>query len=169
MSATMKRTRGFTLMELVVTVTIAGIMLAVAAPSLRSFILDNRLATQAAEFTSALSMARSEATKRSRRVVVSPATTGFDGGWRIWEDSNGNSLQDLGEASIRVHESLQGNTLTGTGVTTPIAYLPSGFMDVAGGATRIFRLCDSRSGAKGREIRLTATGRVSINRDYICP
>jgi len=169
MPATTKRTLGFTLTELMVVISIAGIMLALAVPSLRSLILDNRLASQAAEFTGALAMARSEATKRGGRVVVSPAGSGFDGGWRIWVDSNGNTLLDQGEAVLRIHEDLQGNTLTGTGGSSPIVYLPSGFLDLAAGTIRIFQLCDSRNGEKGREIRITATGRVNINRDFICP
>lgn len=169
MPATTNRTQGFTLTELMATVSIVGIMLALAVPSLRTFILDNRLASQAAEFTSALAMARSEATKRSCRVVVSPAVSGFDDGWRIWVDTNGNTLLDQGEAVLRIHEDLHGNTLTSTGVASPIVYLPSGFLDIAAGATRTFHLCDSRSGEKGREIRITATGRVNINRNFICP
>lgn len=167
MPATINRTLGFTLTELMVTVSIVGIMLALAVPGLRSFILDNRLASQAAEFTGALAMARSEATKRSGRVVVSPAVSGFDSGWRIWSDSNGNTLLDPGEAVLRIHEDLHGNTLTSAGVAAPIVYLPTGF--IAAGSTRVFQLCDSRSGEKGREIRLSATGRVNINRDFICP
>ena len=169
MLVSINRVPGFTLTELMVTVSIAGIMLAVAVPNLRSLILDNRLASQSAEFTGALAMARSEAGRRSSRVVVSPATSGFDGGWRIWVDSNGNTLLDPGETVLRIHEDLRGNTLAGTGAALPIVYLPSGFMDITAGAARIFRLCDSRSGEKGREIRITATGRVSINRDFICP
>ncbi len=168
MLATTKRALGFTLTELMVTISIAGIMLAVAVPNLHTLILDNRLASQSAEFTGALAMARSEAGRRSSRVVVSPATSGFDGGWRIWVDSNGNNLLDQGEAVLRIHEDLRGNTLTGTGAALPIVYLPSGFMDITASTTRIFRLCDSRSGEKGREISITATGRVSINRDFIC-
>lgn len=169
MLATTKRTQGFTLTELMVTVAIAGIMLAAAVPNLYTFILDNRLASQSSEFTGALAMARSEASRRGSRVVVSPATSGFDGGWKIWADSNGNTLLDQGEAVFRVHEDLRGNTLTGTNAALPIVYLPSGFMDITASATRIFQLCDSRSGERGREIRITATGRVSINRDFICP
>lgn len=168
MPATINRTRGFTLTELMVTVSIVGIMLALAVPSLRSFILDNRLASQAAEFAGALAMARSEATKRSSRVVVSPVVSGFDSGWQVWSDSNGNALLDPGEPVLRIHEDLHGNTLTSAGAAAPIVYLPTGFMDIAAGATRIFQLCDSRSGEKGREIRISATGRVNINRDFIC-
>lgn len=162
------RTLGFTLTELMVTVSIASIMLAVAVPSFHSLILDNRLASQSAEFTGALAMARSEASRRGSRVVVSPVASSFDSGWRIWVDSNSNTLLDQGEAVVRIHEDLHGNTLTSSGAASPIVYLPSGFMDITASATRVLRLCDSRSGEKGREIRITATGRVSINRDFIC-
>lgn len=167
MLVAINRTSGFTLTELMVTVSIASILLALAVPGFNSFILDNRLSAQSAEFTGALAMARSEAGRTGSRVVVSPLASSFDGGWRIWSDANGNALLDPDEAVLRIHEDLHGNTMTGT--ASPIVYLPSGFMDISAGATRVFQLCDRRSNEKGREIRITATGRVSINRDFICP
>lgn len=163
-----KRTLGFTLTELMVTVSIASILLAVAVPSFHSLILDNRLSSQSAEFTGALAMARSEAGRRGSRVAVGPVASSFDGGWRIWVDSNGNTLPDLDETVLRIHEDLHGNTLASTGAAAPIIYLPTGFMDITASTTRIFQLCDNRSNEKGREIRINATGRVSINRDFIC-
>jgi hypothetical protein len=83
-------------------------------------------------------------------------------------DSNNNALLDQGETVLRIHEDLHGNTLNSTGAASPIVYLSSGFMDIASNTTRVFQLCDSRSGEKGREIRIMATGRVNINRDFIC-
>lgn len=169
MPATANRTLGFTLTELMVTVSIAGIMLAIAVPNLHALILDNRLASQSAEFTGALAAARSEASTRGSRVGVSPVASAFDGGWRIWVDSNNNSLLDPGESILRIHEDLRGNTLTSVGTAQPIVFLPNGFMDISSVSSRVFQLCDGRTGKKGREIRITATGRVNINRDFICP
>jgi type IV fimbrial biogenesis protein FimT len=58
---------GFSLVELMVTVAIAAILMAIAAPSFKIFIDNQKLLTTATEFYSAVNMTRSEAIKRGRR------------------------------------------------------------------------------------------------------
>ena len=60
--------RGFTLIELMVTLAVAAILLAVGVPGLRNILLSNRLATTANDVVVALNLARSEAIKRNTRV-----------------------------------------------------------------------------------------------------
>jgi type IV fimbrial biogenesis protein FimT len=55
---------GFSLVELMVTVAIAAILMAIAAPSFSIFIDNQKLLTTATEFYSAVNMTRSEAIKR---------------------------------------------------------------------------------------------------------
>jgi type IV fimbrial biogenesis protein FimT len=77
---------GFTLVELLVVMTIAAILLAVGIPNLRSFIISNRLATASNDFFSALNLARSEAIKRSGSVTLarkSSTTKNWSEGWTI--------------------------------------------------------------------------------------
>src|SRR4030067_1501695 len=57
--------KGFTLIELIITLTIAGILMAVAAPSMVGFVSSNRLASQVNELIADITLARSEAIKRS--------------------------------------------------------------------------------------------------------
>ena len=57
------KSSGFTLVELMITLAIAGILVAVGIPSFNSTISDSRLTSYANEFVTALNLARSEAIK----------------------------------------------------------------------------------------------------------
>lgn len=72
----MKQSRGFSLVELMITVAILGIVLAIAVPSMSDF-LDQRKVINAGEAVySELQYARSEAIARSQNVFVSFSTNG---------------------------------------------------------------------------------------------
>ncbi len=53
--------RGFTLLELMVTLAVAAILLSVGVPTFRSVIMDNSLACQVNQFVTSVNMARSAA------------------------------------------------------------------------------------------------------------
>lgn len=83
----MRDHRGFTLVELVVTLSVAAILVTLATPALRDTITRNQLAAQTNEFVRALSIARSEAVKRGLDVTVCNSSDGAtcasvtDGAW----------------------------------------------------------------------------------------
>ncbi|HER34420.1 MAG: GspH/FimT family pseudopilin [Halothiobacillaceae bacterium] len=64
------RHQGFSLIELMITIVVAAILLAIAIPSFRNLILSNELTTTTNEWVTAVNLARSEAIKRSAPVVV---------------------------------------------------------------------------------------------------
>ena len=66
--------RGFTLIELVITLTVAGILLAVAAPRMWNFLANNRLTSQVNNLVGDMNFARSEAIKRNGTVVICKST-----------------------------------------------------------------------------------------------
>lgn len=72
----MKIARGFTLLELMITVALLGILAALAAPSFNSLIQSSRLTASANELVAALQMARMEAIRTNSRVEVCPSTNG---------------------------------------------------------------------------------------------
>jgi len=61
---------GFTLVELMVTLLVAGIILGVGVPNFQEFIANNRMATATNDIISSLHIARSEAVKRRMNVTV---------------------------------------------------------------------------------------------------
>jgi len=66
----MKRENGFSLIELMVTMSMAAIVLSIGVPSFRSVIMDNRLVTQANEFVTSVNLARSAAVRYQRNAMV---------------------------------------------------------------------------------------------------
>lgn len=101
------RNRGFTLIELMVTVAVLAILLTIALPSFKGVIQSNRVATSTNELIATLSLARSEAIRNSRGsgVCASSAGAACDGTWEqglmVWGDTNGNGEFDAAEPVLR--------------------------------------------------------------------
>jgi type IV fimbrial biogenesis protein FimT len=156
--------RGITLVELMITLSILGILMAIAAPSFVNYIKNNRIQTQSNDFLTAIMFARSEASKRRINVSVqgiSPvAGNEFGGGWNIWADTNANGTMETTEI-IRAHESLRGNTIKSIQAISILTLQPSGYLSVT--ATQDFKVCDTRTGATGRAIDVIPTGRPHVS------
>lgn len=75
--------RGVTLIELMTTLTVAAVLLAVGVPSFQQLVQAQRMRTASYDLISDLVLARSEALKRSVAVQVLPAAGGWDGGWTV--------------------------------------------------------------------------------------
>lgn len=103
-------TRGFTLVELMITVIVLGILTTLAVPSFTDVLNASRLSGQTNELVSALHVARSEAVRRNSNVVfcrtgptLAACSVGAGGwaGWLVFEDANGDSVFDAGEEVIQ--------------------------------------------------------------------
>lgn len=103
-----RRNAGFTLVELVITVTIVGILGALALPSMRQLIQTQNVRSGASELQAALFFARSEAIKRAALVDVVPTGGKWEGGWIV---------QINGGATLRTQSALSGQLTTMTGST----------------------------------------------------
>ncbi len=160
----LNRAFGFNLIELIVTVTIAGILMGVAAPGFVSFVKNNRLSSQANGLMADFAFARSEAVKRGANVIICRASdpfnacTGSAGPW-----STGWIVIDPATNTVlRVHEALDGkNTLTGTPPADQTTYVGTGLTTL--GAAQSFSLCDDRPPSYARLIQISITGRAHIS------
>jgi prepilin-type N-terminal cleavage/methylation domain-containing protein len=103
------RVGGFTLIELMVTITIVGILLAIGVPSFRGFVAGQRVKTASYDISSVLTYARSEALKRNADVVITPNTGGWQNGWCVAAGPStlswGRSLEKQG--LLRILSSVQ--------------------------------------------------------------
>ena len=68
----MRGVRGFTLWELLCTLGVVGLLVGLGAPALTDFVLDGRRTADVNALVLAVQVARSEAAKRGRPVIVCP-------------------------------------------------------------------------------------------------
>ncbi len=172
-----KRTRGFTLIELVITVGLLAVLLAAALPSFFTAIQNNRLTTQANDFMTAVQLARSEALKRNRPVSLCPTNnqTSCSGdwtdGWMVVVDDNAEGDNSVDEDDVlRVWPPTRGDTTINDNLPGGIEfvrYLADGRIDPVSlsGAVLTFQLripeCRRDS---ARDIEIVRTGRASVTR-----
>lgn len=161
-------TSGFTIIELMITLAVAAILAAVAAPSFTDMIRDNRLVTQLNEFQASLALARSEAIKRNQNVTVCRSNNGsacsgnWENGWIIFGDDNANGTVNTGEEIYRIHGAISGaNTLRFN--QTRVIYAGDGI--VRGGSNGTFTFCDARGANSARGIVISTTGRPRLATD----
>jgi type IV fimbrial biogenesis protein FimT len=120
---------GFTLIEMMVTITVLAVVLAFALPGLRSFTATNQVAAIKSAFAGSVALARTEAARQGRTITLMAVAGGPDGnefarGWVL-------QLDDKNEmAVLRRYEALpdavrmRGDrrlTFTATGHLTPVA------------------------------------------------
>lgn len=98
-----RTSRGFTLLELMVGITVLGLLLGLGVPAFTDMVRNNRVAAQANELITALSLTRSEATKRGLPVSICAAATtaqtncadaddaDWKNGWLIFADRTGTA------------------------------------------------------------------------------
>lgn len=153
----MQHSRAFTLIELMITLSILAILLAIAAPSFRDSIQNNRTQTIANDLTTALQFARSEAVKRGTKVDICRRNGNVCADAADW--GNGWLVKVNGGAVIRVWEAVGGqNTVTGPVET--LSYWPSGLLTKTTATDFVVKFSNC-SGKPQYTISLTATGRVT--------
>lgn len=126
-----RRHAGFTLVELMVVVSVVGILAIVAMPAMTDLINNSRATSQTEELVASLQLARAEAVRRNARVTVCAGTGGVCSGSTSWAQ-----LTVFGQdntAAIPVDDVIRDNTVSGnvqvSGPAAGIVFKPSGRID----------------------------------------
>ncbi|RJG04611.1 GspH/FimT family pseudopilin [Noviherbaspirillum sedimenti] len=173
-----KHTNGFTLIELMITLSIAAILMALAAPNFGIFVLNSRMTAQSNDLLSAFQLARSEAIKRGVRVSLcksanntSCAASGtWAQGWIVFVDGTTAGTVDGTGANadvvLRAFSALTGNSrLAGSAndVASYVSFTASGATSLT--ANRLVSLCPpSPAAVVGRDIQIAPSGRVRVQK-----
>ncbi len=107
-----RRQRGFTLIEVITVVFLAGVFAALAGPPMRDFVIQQSIRNAAFDLMSDITYARSEAVKRNTTVTVSKATT-WTNGWTV----------AAGATTLRQHPAFSSNITVTMGSSSIDFYL----------------------------------------------
>jgi type IV fimbrial biogenesis protein FimT len=170
-----RRARGFTLIELVITVAILGVLALWAVPNLQQFIQNARMTSLANELVADIGVARQEALRRGVAVVICASAdkqtclTGSDknwmDGWVIRQDS---APTPLIKASTDLSIGSGTKKVKGDG-PAQITFSARGTASSEGAtpAELTIALRDNRSGSgekSQRNVTVTLVGRPSITK-----
>ena len=144
--------RGFTLLELMVTLAVLVILITVGIPAFADLVQNNRITAQTNELVSALNVARAEAVKRGRNVQVVVATQA--NGWSAAVSIVGGPAEP-----VRVIERADSVVTVTAGA---VVFRPTG---VPVAATEFgMQPASDCSGDKRRQVAITPSGQIRTTR-----
>ena len=165
------RHKGFSLVELMMVLVLAGILLSVAAPAYQALIQRQQLRTAVNELVAAIDLTRSQAMALGSRVLLvplDPAGADWAQGWAVFVDDNGNRRPDAGEALIYRHAPVAGGIRIASAFSSDaaqpfIAYNAAGRSCSADNSLAAhWGTLSLVQGAQTRNIKINMLGRVRV-------
>jgi prepilin-type N-terminal cleavage/methylation domain len=156
----------FTLPELLITISVVGILLGVAIPSFDSAIKNNLLTNYSNEFITSLNFARTEAIKRGQHVVVRKTSSNWENGWHVFVDidrstsAKANVFDAATDVQLKVYPAFEADfTLRGNNnFVNFIRYQPNGTSNQIGS----FIVCHNGQLNGAKLITVNTVGRTRI-------
>jgi Tfp pilus assembly protein FimT len=179
-----KKQEGFSLIELMVIVSVLALALGLGIPAFNDMLGNSRMSTTVNDLVGSLHAARGEAITRQATVVLCPANaavtdcqadSSLKAGWLVFVDSNEDGSADAGEAILQRHGPVDAAAVLDLDIFPAesggrIAFSSRGTLRVAESTTDI-QICDARGDrdtgrgvAAGRWIRIQRTGQPEIRR-----
>ena len=161
-------TSGFTMVELLVTIAILGIITAIGIPGLSEFIVKTRVDSQVSEIHRLILTARNTAINTGQNVTICPLSGNTCGtNWHsevsVFVDNNNDGDYDANDTLVKVKSAIQnGDKLQYA--QSSLVYTPSGTLS-GGAAATPFNYCPNGHTDKSRGIVVSASGRAYATSD----
>lgn len=110
-----KHQAGFTLVELLIVLSLVGVLASLAVPGFRGMLVNRTVQSAVDALMTDMRYARSEAVKRSAQVTVCQSANGTScavgsnlwvGGWIVFVDKDGDGVWEAGDEIVRVQPAL---------------------------------------------------------------
>jgi len=178
LSRAVPRSGGYTLVELMVVLSLAVILGSIAVPSMRTMLQNGRLTSAANDLLASINRARTEALKQQVPTVVcftaNPTATspvcdyGAARGWIVFADNNGDWARQSNEAILERHSVIDSTVTVKADGDAVVAFSATGFAtpSAAHQALRNAVFCDARgvvaagTGSTARALLIATTGRA---------
>ncbi len=172
----MKKSLGYTLIELMSMLAVVSILVSVGLPMLNVFFDSNRMVSNTNDLVAGLNIARSEAIKQQSRITMcqssdSATCTGsnqWEDGWIVFQDPNGNATVDGGERILRLNADVDGQVTirsndVGNLIASSVSFTSRGLPKALNGGSQsgTFRICDKRG------LKVNADGVSTVARGVI--
>lgn len=159
---------GFTLIEVMTSISIAMLLLTSGIPAMQSLVQRNLHTTHINTFVGHLHYSRSEAIKRGTSVVMCRSTderhcsqtAGWHTGWIVFADKNNNREVDGQETLLRIAQGWEDGISVTSGLRRRVVYQPNGFSPGTNG-TYVF--CNPAYPQLARAVILSNTGRPRLS------
>ena len=166
--------QGWTLIELMIALVIAGLALAFAAPGYRDWIAAVELANHAQQLAGSMTLARSEAIKRGARVTLCRAPdgrhcadgAGWEAGWLVYVDGNRDGRNDDDEPVLRAESAAAAGIYVRANqpVADYVSFTGLGHARLLDGGLQMGTFTVCRRGLPAQKVVLANSGRVRIER-----
>lgn len=160
-----KNTAGFTLIDLLVSMTVIAIGLAITIPAMKNFTDANKKAEQINKLVGDLAFCKNEALKGQTCCVNTiTGTPVWDGGWTVQDTAIPPNIL---RTSTTI--AVTGQTIASATGNTAICFRSNGFLP-NGAVTATIEQCGACVDIPNREkqINIAPTGRISLNSQFAC-
>ncbi len=158
---TYKAPRGYTLIEVMIVVSIIAILSMTAVPAFARLINNGHIKSTSSQLITVLSVARQEAIRRNQNVlVVGKDIQGKDwrGGFQISSDTNNDQILDDDEIILIGEPSSTNIKVTSNSIRPNFKFMASGLIDDPSGMS--FEVCSATNDFSGIKISILYSGQI---------